>query len=693
MKNIRPTRSKEKRSEVVPLTVFLHILLVFFCFVGILLINYWPDRISLEEGQVSPQTILAEKRVEILNEQATEDARRRAASVVPERYVFDGDIVNQGATKVDETFIVIERTLQSMDADAEIDAQFVDDLSIKLPLSISTENLQTLVDLSTDERFTYQNSALHIFYKMMDDAIPEAKLEGVRAQTAGIVEEQLPASMPEVREALVDLLNDAIQANQIPNYEQTQIAKREAMASVPPVMTIIPKGAAVVRDGELVTADQIRILQELGLYKPKLSAFRVIGVSLMVGLGLGVLYGYLFRYRRDFLANPRYLYVLGVVMVVVAAICRLLIEYSIFLAPVAISSVLITTLMDRRLGLLVTGVLALLVGVMANSLAVCGVGFLTGSVGVLTLSRVDSRSQTIQATILIGLCNLLVVTAFELMDGAPFPQLVESAGFGLVNGLVSGWIAIGSLPMFEHFSGITTQFRLLDLSNMNEPLLRRLTLEAPGTYQHSMMVANLSEQAARAIGADPLLCRVGAYYHDVGKIKRPRFFIENQMGMENPHDKLAPSLSTRIIHSHVKDGVEMAREEGLPDVLIDFIQQHHGTSLVGYFYHQACARSTEPVFEEDFRYPGPRPQTREAAVLMLCDGLEAAARTLAQPTPEKIGELVEKMVKHNLDDGQLDESGLSLRDIQTIKKTLCNALQNIYHARIEYPDAGGNGKK
>ena len=224
-------------------------------------------------------------------------------------------------------------------------------------------------------------------------------------------------------------------------------------------------------------------------------------------------------------------------------------------------------------------------------------------------------------------------------------------------------------------------------------LLRRLTLEAPGTYQHSMMVANLSEQAARAIGADSLLCRVGAYYHDIGKMKRPRFFIENQMGLENPHDKLAPSLSTRIIHSHVKDGVEMAKEEGLPDVLIDFIQQHHGTSLVGYFYHQACARSSEPVFEEDFRYPGPRPQTRETAILMLCDGLEAAARTLSQPTPEKLSELVEKMIKHNMDDHQLDDSGLSLRDIQTIKHTLSKALQNIYHARIEYPDAGPDRKK
>jgi cyclic-di-AMP phosphodiesterase PgpH len=683
----------EKRAGPAPLALTVHILLVFLSFVGILLINFWPDQIDLSEGEVSPIAIMADKRVEILNEQATEDARRRAAAIVPERYTFNSDSINQGASKIDETFVAIDKVASTATPRKPITDKTVDELTVKLPLQLADSSIRALLNVGADERFTLQNGSLHIFYKLMDDSITDARLGEVRAQTTDMVNEQMASSTEETRAALVQLINDAVQVNQIPSFEKTQKAKREAMAAVPPVMTIIPKGAAVVREGEMVTSDQIKILQELGLYKPRLDANRVLGVCLMVLLCLGVLYGYLFRYRQDFTSNPRYLYVLGVIMVLVAAICRLLMEYSGFLTPVAIASVLVTTLMDRRLGLLVTGVQALLVGVMAGSLAVCGVGFLTGAVGVLALSRVDSRNQMIRATLLIGFSNFVAVMAFELVDGAAFQQVIESAGFGLLNGLLSGWVAVGALPMFEHFSGITTHFRLLDLSNMNEPLLRRLTLEAPGTYQHSMMVANLSEQAARDIGADSLLCRVGAYYHDIGKMKRPRFFIENQMGLENPHDKLAPSLSTRIIHSHVKDGVEMAKEVGLPEVLIDFIQQHHGTSLVGYFYHQACARSSEPVFEEDFRYPGPRPQTRETAILMLCDGLEAAARTLSQPTPEKLTELVEKMVKHNMDDGQLDESGLSLRDIHTIKQTLSNALQNIYHARIEYPDAGPDRKK
>lgn len=693
MKNIRPTRAYEDRSQVSTLALALHILLIFAALVALMLVNFWPDKIALEEGSVSPKSIMADRRVEILNEKATDEARRRAAAAVEEIYNFDPDAVALGATRVENTFLVLEKAASEKASKKPLTPQEVSTLATQLPISLSGQDIRTLLSLSADERFRLQNSVLHIFYRLMDDAISEAKIEKVRKQTEPLVKEQLKVNDDATRATCVRLINEAIQVNQLYSPEKTRRAEQQAMAAVQPVMTVIRKGAAVVREGEIVTKDDIRVLEELGLYKPKLEPTRMLGICLLVACGLAVIFGYLIQTRYDLLASRRYLAVLGIIMVATATICRLLLEVSIYLAPVAIASVLVTTLIDRRMGLLVTGVLAIFVGVMANSLPVTGVSFLTGAVGVLALSRVDARSQLIYATLMVGLTNFTAVLAFELLEAREFTGLAEGAGYGLLNGMLAGWVAVGALPMFEQFSGITTHFRLMDLSHMNEPLLRRLTLEAPGTYQHSMMVANLAEQAARAIDADALLCRVGAYYHDIGKMKRPRFFIENQMGLENPHDKLAPSLSTRIIHSHVKDGVEMAKAAKLPDVLIDFIAQHHGTALVGYFYHQACARSAEPVFEEDFRYPGPKPQTRETAVLMLCDGLEAAARTLSAPTPEKLTELVEKMVKHNLDDGQLDESGLSLRDIKIIKDTLSKALQGIYHARIEYPDAAPARRK
>jgi putative nucleotidyltransferase with HDIG domain len=691
MKNIRPTRAPEERAHVSTLALMLHILFVFAAFVALLLVNFWPDRISLEEGSVSPKSIMAERKVEILNEKGTDEARRRAAAAVGDLYTFDTDAASVGSARIENTFLLLDKAKPG--AGKPLTTDEINQLSSQLPIPLSNQDISTLLSLDPDARFLLQNGALDIFYALMDDAITESKLEQVKAKTEGLVKEQLETADGPTQATLVRLINEAVQVNQLYSSEKTRRAEQQAMAGIPPVMTIIPKGAAVVREGEIVTKDDIRVLAELGLYKPKLELTRVLGVVLLVACGLGVIFGYLIKDRYDLLVSRRYLAVLGIIMVATATICRLLLEVSEYLTPVAIAAVLVTTLMDRRLGLLVTGVLALFVGVMANSLPVMGVAFLTGAVGVMALSRVDSRSQLISATLLVGLANFVAVLAFELMEAQDLSGVLEGAGFGLLNGFLSGWVAVGALPMFEQFSGITTHFRLLDLSHMNEPLLRRLTLEAPGTYQHSMMVANLAEQAARAIDADALLCRVGAYYHDIGKMKRPRFFIENQMGLENPHDKLAPSLSTRIIHSHVKDGIEMAKAAKLPDVLIDFIAQHHGTALVGYFYHQACARSAEPVFEEDFRYPGPKPQTRETAVLMLCDGLEAAARTLSAPTPEKLAELVNKMVKHNLDDGQLDESGLSLRDIKIVKDTLSKALQGIYHARIEYPDAAPPRRK
>lgn len=691
MKNIRPVRTAEECVKISPGVLSLHIFVVFVAFVALLLVNYLPDRISLTEGSVSPKSIMAGRRIEVLNEKATDEARRRAAATVGERYIRDPDAVTIGSTRIENTFLVLDKAKQSHKGG--FSNEQLTSLAGDLPIPMSNADIANLLSLTADNSFVFQNGSLHVFFQQMDGSITDNSITAVREKTASLVKEQLKNADPPTQAVLVRLINEAIQVNQLYSPEKTRQAEQAAMAAVPAVTTIVRKGAAVVREGEIVTKDDIRILEELGLYKPKLEIGRVIGVCLLVALGLAVIMGYLFKERQDLLVHRRYIGVLGLIMVATATICRLLLEVSAYFTPVAIASILVTTLMGWRLGLLVTGILAFFVGLMANSLAVVGVTFLTGAVGVIALARVDSRPQMVVATMLVGATNFAAALGMELLQVQDIQLVMQSAGIGFINGCLSGLVAIGALPLSEQLSGITTHFRLLDLSHMNEPLLRRLTLEAPGTYQHSMMVANLAEQAANAIGADALLCRVGAYYHDIGKMKRPRFFIENQMGLENPHDKLSPMLSTRIIHSHVKDGIEMARAAKLPDVLTDFIAQHHGTSLVGYFYHQACARSTEPVFEDDFRYPGPKPQSRETAVLMLCDGLEAAARTLSAPTPEKLTELVNKMVKHNLDDGQLDESGLSLRDVKVVKETLCKALQGIYHARIEYPDASPARRK
>ncbi|MGH7751551.1 MAG: HDIG domain-containing metalloprotein, partial [Gemmatimonadales bacterium] len=265
------------------------------------------------------------------------------------------------------------------------------------------------------------------------------------------------------------------------------------------------------------------------------------------------------------------------------------------------------------------------------------------------------------------------------------PEIVRDAAVGMVNGVVVGIFAIGVLPYLENLFGLVTPIKLLELSNPGHPLLRRLQMEAPGTYHHSVIVANLAEAAADAIGADGLLVRVGTYYHDVGKIRRPVFFVENQIGVENPHERMSPSLSALTVAAHVRDGQDMAREYGLPNSVADFIPEHHGTTLITYFYHQAVERGDEPE-PAAFRYEGPKPQTRETAIVMLADAVEAAVRSLPRPTPDRIYEVVRRIIHERLEDGQLDECDLMFRDLEQIAQTFTRVLTGIFHPRIEYPD-------
>jgi hypothetical protein len=276
--------------------------------------------------------------------------------------------------------------------------------------------------------------------------------------------------------------------------------------------------------------------------------------------------------------------------------------------------------------------------------------------------------------------------------------------FTIVSGLLTAILVIGLLPFFEVAFGILSSVKLVELSNPNHPLLRKLLTETPGTYHHSVMVGNLAETAAESIGANGLLCRVGSFYHDIGKTKRPQYFIENQANRENPHDHIDPSLSKSIIIAHARDGVEMLKEYKIPKQICDIAEQHHGTTLLKYFYHKALKRreenpeGTEEVREEDYRYPGPKAQTKEAAIVGISDCVEAAVRSLKKPTMEQIDLMVDKIIKDRLDDNQFNECDLTLKELDTISKTLKKTLLGIFHSRIEYPDlpdkkerSGGGG--
>jgi hypothetical protein len=359
------------------------------------------------------------------------------------------------------------------------------------------------------------------------------------------------------------------------------------------------------------------------------------------------------------------------------------------MVPVAAAGMLIAIRLDSRLAVLMVAVLSLLLGIMTgNQLRFGLVGLIGGITGVYSVSKLSQRGDLVRAGIYTSGANVVAIFIVGLVNGSPMALLIStSLALGVVNGILSSILTNGSLPFMENTFHITSPVRLLEISNPNNVLLKRLLTEAPGTYHHSIIVGNLAESATDALGGDSLMVRAGAYYHDIGKIKRPYFFIENQMTVDNPHDKITPSLSTLILTSHVKDGVEMAREHKLPQGIIDIIEQHHGTSLVTYFYHKALENDrTETVTEEEFRYEGPKPRTREAAIVMLADSGEAAVRSLQNPTQGRVEGLVRKIIKDKLNDGQLEECDLTFRDLNVIATAFVRVLSGIFHNRVEYPD-------
>jgi cyclic-di-AMP phosphodiesterase PgpH len=361
-----------------------------------------------------------------------------------------------------------------------------------------------------------------------------------------------------------------------------------------------------------------------------------------------------------------------------------------YLAPVAAGSMLIAILLDNRLAYFMTMLLALFVGLMteSNQLAFVAVAFVSGTVGIYEVSRFYQTTDLAKAGFYISVANMATILTMTLIIGnVSLSTILMGLLLGVISGILSAVLMIGALPFLENGFSITSMIRLLELSNPNHVLLKRLLLEAPGTYHHSLMVGNLAEASAEAIGANPLLVRVGAYYHDIGKVKRPEYFVENQRGYNEPHNKIAPALSALIIISHVKEGVEMAREAHLPQIIIDFIAESHGTSLAKYFYSRAIEEEGEGMVHEDsFRYEGPKPHTKEVALVMLADAVEAAVRSLTNPDLDSIRAMVHKIIRDKLNDRQLEECDLTFKDLDVIANSFCNVLEGVYHKRIEYPD-------
>ncbi|MCK5795743.1 MAG: HDIG domain-containing protein, partial [Deltaproteobacteria bacterium] len=503
---------------------------------------------------------------------------------------------------------------------------------------------------------------------------------------------------PKLRGAVVALVDGLVVPNLIFDPAETTRRKEAAQDQIRPRSLHFVKGQVLIRDGDPITKKNARIVAAMARTYEGVSAIQVIfGVGLFALVLLVTVYRFASDQFERFSVSPRDLLMMGTLLVGMLALTRGVsglvgakhLGLTTYLLPVAGGAMLVRLLVSAEVAAFFAVVVAGLVGLsMDRSLELTFFYLVTGLVASFGVLRVQSRSTLLRAGLMAGLAGAATVFSLQLFGGQLVVKtLILSSLAAVAGGLLVAFAVLALLPAIEWLFAYTTDISLLELANLNHPLLRELMLRAPGTYHHSMVVGNLAEAGCEAIGANGLRARVAAYYHDVGKMKNAAYFAENFHSGDNPHSRLKASMSALIIRSHIKDGIEMMREHGIPEPIIETASQHHGTALISFFYHKAIEQKDEEeeVLEADYRYPGPKPQSREAGVIMVADGVEAAARSLGEPSDDRLQAVAQRIINTQFTDGQLDQCDLTLRDLHMIAKSFLQVLSGIYHARPTYP--------
>lgn len=479
------------------------------------------------------------------------------------------------------------------------------------------------------------------------------------------------------------------------NAPETETRRLKAREDIKPITGVIKKNQVIILAKHPVTLanlDELAALNSLLGWQIRLPL--VGGIFLLTAILIALATFYLEQFQSKILHRNRSLLLLILLIGGPLSLSYLTIARfpgypeTFYLSPLILAPLLITILLNSSLALVVTFFLSLLLGIMLKFDLQASLLFLcSGLAAVYGTSRVQHRSDIVRAGLLVSSLNLITIAALHLLNRFPISYFIQSSLWGVGTGFFAAIFTLGILPYLESAFRITTDIKLLELSNLNHPLLQEMVIEAPGTYHHSIVVGNLAE-AAEEVGGNSLLARVSSYYHDIGKISKPQYFVENQKSIKSKHTNLTPRMSYLVLISHIKEGVEMARKYKLPEAIVDVIREHHGTGVLLYFYHQALKKSSEPVNEDQFRYPGPRPRSKESAIVMCADSVEAASRTLINPTPGQLRALVKRVIHSKFADGQLDECPLTISDLQKIENSFVRILTGIFHPRIEYPEEG-----
>ena len=665
----------------------------------ILGIDFLPRRSALEVGSIPIGDVKAPRTESFVSETLTSDRRVQARAAVPPQYDY---------TPAKAIAVAREQAAAFRRAVGPLDIAFdpgksAEDRQAQIAEAmpeLSDEAKATLREMEPTEWLFLREEALRVL-----DAIERTELrDSDVARTRQELADDVAGGLDEQERMLVaELVAPHIVPNSSFSEELTESERDRREAEVEPVEVNIGLGQTIARDGEPITPAVFETLERLGLTEARPDMARVAGFFLLGALVVGTLLAWLWRFRRGLWHQGNILVLLGLLLVLPTLALKLASGGVTlpFLIPTAAVAMLVAVLLDAGTATILIALVALVGGAIGGSLELTAYVFLGGLAGIVGVRRGDRIAAFVQAGIAIFVVNAIVVSTFSLLGARDLTGIVQLWGVSAVSAAASAVAAVGSFAFLGNLFGILTAFQLLELGNPSQPLMRRLLVETPGTYHHSLMVGNLAERAAEAIGADPLITRVAAYYHDVGKLANPIAFIENQAGGENIHDRLSPEQSAQILKQHVAAGIDIAYQARLPKALIAFIPQHHGTAVMSYFYARARelaaetygglgtaegAKAADAIDRARFRHAGPKPQTREAALIMLADGVEASVRSLAARDEPAIRAMVSRIIAERLEDGQFDECDLTLRDIERVREAFVGQLLGMYHQRIEYPD-------
>ncbi len=653
--------------------------------------------------------------ITIENKQETDRKTREAVQAVGDRYSISSEVTQERVAYVNELFEAVSKQQErneELESQAEGDStdqtntsplsteekvqQLQQLLSPTIIEELDKQPLQKVIESDENERALARELLTTTLYDVMNEGI---RTDGVSTAVSNVKQKLRYSSLDDsLKDALYDITEFAIVENSFFDSEKTDEAQKQAINNVEPVM--IQAGEVIVRENQTITNEVYEDLALVGLLNEDQNFYPVIGLVIFILLISGMLFYELYTYANKRELDKGKIIAVVVISVLMVAMMKSISLYTtsisqlFFLVPIATGAMLLKILLHERLAIVLSVCYALLGSVIFNAEIPgtlnmeAGIYLLFSQMaGIMFLYNVKDRITILKAGAGTAVVNTLTVVLFLLLAFEKYTvtDTLMLSGYGIGAAFLSSVLTIGLLPVFESGLGILSDTKLLTLSSPNHPLLRKILTEAPGTYHHSVMVANLSEASCEAIGANGLLARIASYYHDLGKTIQPHYFIENQMGIKNPHDFLDPKQSAEIIINHPYDGAKLLKQYKIPKEIIDIAEQHHGTTLLKYFYFKEKNIQSH-VNEVDYRYPGPKPRSKEAAIICICDSVEAAVRSLKEPTKEKIDQIVTSIMNDRLMDGQLNESSLTFRELESIHQAINETLNGIFHSRIQYPE-------